>query len=154
MVNDGLVQQPVDNEGVVPVLLVAAVLVVAGDVIEIAIPRAEKPAAEAAGPCLLAMRIPDYRIGVWTCCAAVGVLVVLVKGIGAPEDAVAIRARIPLVPLVEFFLVALPVELALEGDIAKGAPVGALGFGRPSIVALRGNGRRRQRGGGRRRGRL
>ena len=69
---------------------------------------------------------------------------VLVEGIGAPEDAVAVRAGVALVALVELVLMALPVKLALEGDVAEGAPVSALGFGAPSVAAL--DGRRRRRG--------
>ena len=73
-----------------------------------------------------------------------GVLVVLVEGIRAPKDAVAVRTGVALVALVELVLVPLPVKLALEGDVAEGAPVSALGFGAPPVVAL--DGRRRRRG--------
>jgi hypothetical protein len=73
-----------------------------------------------------------------------GVLVVLVEGIGAPKDTVAVWAGVALVALVELVLVAFPVELALKGDVAEGAPVSARGLGTPSVVAL--DGRRRRRG--------
>ena len=95
-------------------------------------------------PCRLLLRIPHDAVRVGTRRAAVSVLVVLVEGIGAPEDAVAVRAGVALVALVELVLVALPVKLALEGDVAEGAPVSALGFGAPSVAAL--DGRRRRRG--------
>lgn len=85
----------------------------------------------------------------WARRAAMGVLVVLVEGVGTPEDAVAVRTGVALVAFVKLVLVALPVELALEGDVTEGAPVGALGFGTPSVVAL--DGRRRRRGQRRRR---
>lgn len=50
-VADGwLVEEAVDDEGVVPVRLVAAVFVVAGDMVEVAVAAGEKAAAEAACP--------------------------------------------------------------------------------------------------------
>lgn len=71
-----------------------------------------------------------------------GVLVVLVEGIRTPKYAVAVRAGIALVPLVKLVLVPFPIEFALKGNVAKGAPVSALWFGAPSAVAF---GRRRRR---------
>lgn len=134
--DDGrLVQQPVNHQRVIPVAFVAAVLVVARDVIKVAIPAPQKGAAEAAGPGVLALRVLNDAVGVGASLAPVGVLVMLVERVGAPEDAVAVGAGIPLVPLVELVLVTLPVELTLEGHVAKGAPKRTLGLGCPSVVS-------------------
>jgi hypothetical protein len=48
--NRRLVKQAVDDEGVVPVRLIAAVFVVPGNMVEIAVATGEEPAAEAACP--------------------------------------------------------------------------------------------------------
>lgn len=57
--------------------------------------------------------------------AAVALLVVLVERIGTPEATVAARlgARVLAPALVKLILVALPVVLALEARLARGAPV-------------------------------
>lgn len=67
-----------------------------------------------------------------------GILVMLIEGIRAPKDAVAVRAGVTFVTLVELILVPLPVELSLKGNVAECAPVSAGGFGAPSVVALDG----------------
>ncbi len=101
---------------------------------------------EANIPRLLSLRILDHTLCMRTCGAAVGVLVVLIEGVGTPKDAVAVGTGVALVALVELVLVPLPVELALKGDVAKGAPVGAGGFGRSSVAAFHGRrGRHRER---------
>lgn len=119
----------------IPVGLVAPVLIMSCHMVEIPIPGAHKRAAESARPPRPPLRVPHHLLGVRARRAPVGVLVVLVEGVGAPEDAVAVRARIALVALVELVLVPLPVELALETDITKSAPVRALGLGGTPVVA-------------------
>ena len=118
--------------------LVAAVFVVAGDMVEVAIAAGEEASAEAARPGLLALRVLDDALGVRTCRAAVCVLVVLVERVGSPEDAIAVRAWVALVPLVELVLVPLPVELALERDVTKCAPISTLRFRGAPIAAFGG----------------
>lgn len=74
------------------------------------------------------------------------ILVMLVEGVGAPKDAVAVRTGVALVTLVELILVPFPVKFSLKSYVAKGAPVSALGFGGPPVAALHGRRRgRRQR---------
>ena len=136
MVDGRLVEEAVYDVGMVPVRLVAAVLEVMGNVIKVAVPAGEKGSTEPTGPGSLAMRVFDNAVGVRARGASVGVLVVLVERVGAPEDAIAARARVPLVPLVELVLVPFPVELALEGDVAKGTPKGSRGLGRAPIAGL------------------
>jgi hypothetical protein len=95
-------------------------------------------------PSRFLVRIPHDAVGMRTRRTPVGVFVVLVEGVGTPEDAVAVRTGVALVALVELVFVSFPVEFALEGDVAKGAPVSALGLGAASVAAL--YGRRRRRG--------
>lgn len=112
-------------------------LEVLGDVVEEAIPRGKEGGADAASPGALPLGVYDDIVGVRTCGAVVCGFVVLVERVGAPEDAVASGTRVPPVPLVELFLVALPVILAREGGFAGGAPISrccpcfAAGLGRP-----------------------
>lgn len=70
--------------------------------------------AEPASPCLPLLRILDDRLGVRTCLAPVGALVMLVERIGSPEALVTVRTRIFPPPLVEFLQVPLPIEFPLE----------------------------------------
>lgn len=107
-----------------------------GYVIEIAVSTCKEASAKATSPCLLSSRILDNTVGMWASGAAVRVFMMLIERVGAPENAVAVRTRVALVALVEFILVSLPVKLTLEGDVAKGAPVRALRFRGPSVVAL------------------
>jgi hypothetical protein len=108
----------------------------AGDVVKIAVPASEEAAAETAGPRLLSLRILDDSVSMRTGRAPVGIFVVLIKGVGAPKDAVAVRTRVALVSLVKLVFVPLPVKLSLKRNIAKGAPKRPLGFGCASVVAL------------------
>lgn len=116
--------------------LVASVLVVPRHMVEIPVPGPHKRTAESTSPSRPPLRIPDHLLGVRAGRAPVCVLVMLVKRVGAPEYAVAIRAWVALVSLVEFVLVPLPVELALETDVAERAPVRALGFRGTSVADL------------------
>ena len=109
--------------------LVAAILIVAGDMVKVAITTAEEAAAKSTGPGALAVRVLDHFVGVGTGCTSVSVLVMLVEGISAPEDAVAIGTRVPLEPLVKLVLMPFPVKLALESDVAECAPECSLGLG-------------------------
>lgn len=136
MVYGRLVEETVYYVGMAPVRLVAAVLVVAGDVVEVAVSAGEESSTEPAGPRSFPLRVLDDALGVRAGGTAVGVLVVLIEGVGAPEDAVAVGAWIPLVPFVELVLVSLPVELALESHVAKGAPESPWSFGRSSVAGL------------------
>lgn len=70
--------------------------------------------AEPASPCPPLPHVLDYAIRMGTRPAAVGRLVVLVKGVGPPKTLVAVRARVFPPSLVKLLLVPLPVELALE----------------------------------------
>jgi hypothetical protein len=87
-------------------------------------------------PCRLFMRIFHHTVGMGTGGAAVGILVVLVEGVGTPKKAVTVRTWVSLVSLVKFVFVAFPVELALKGDVAEGAPVCPLLFGAAPIARL------------------
>ncbi len=131
-----LVQQAVDGVGMAPVGLGATGLVVLGDVVEVAIAGGQEGGAEAAGPGGLALGELDDAVGVGAGGAAVGLAVVLVERVGAPEDTIAARTGVLLVPFVELVLVALPVEFALELGVAEAAPVGARRRGHPDDVAL------------------
>lgn len=122
VVDGGLVQEPVYDVRVVPVRFVAAVLVVASDMIKVTVPAGEKGGAESTGPGSLALRVFDDVVGMGACGTAMCILVMLVEGVGAPKNTVAARAGIALIPLVEFILVSLPVKLALESHVAKRAP--------------------------------
>lgn len=124
--------------------LVASILIMAGDMVEIPIAAGKKTSAKSAGPCCFALCVAHHPIRVRACRAAVGVLVVLIERIGSPEDPIAVGTRIALISLVELVLVSFPVKLALESNVTKGAPVCALRFGSAPVVAL--YGRRRRRG--------
>lgn len=128
LVDVGLVQQAVDDERVVPVRLVAAVFIVTSNMIKVAVSAGEKPPAKPTRPCLLPSGVLDNSVGVGTGGATMGVLVVLIEGVGSPEDAVTVGTGITLVALMELVLVSLPVKLALESNITKSAPVSTLGF--------------------------
>src|SRR5689334_4410423 len=79
-------------------------------------------------PCRFLLRILHDTFGMRAGCTPMGVLVVLVEGIRAPKNTVAVWTGVALVAFVKLILVPLPVKLALEGDVAEGAPVSALGF--------------------------
>lgn len=102
--------------------------------VEIPVPSSHECTAESTGPSRPPLRIPDHLLSVRAGRAPVCVLVMLVEGVGAPEDAVAVRAGVTLMSLMEFVLVPLPVELALETDIAECAPVRTLGFRGTPVV--------------------
>jgi hypothetical protein len=72
-------------------------------------------------------------IGVRASLTAMTGLVVLIEGVWAPEDLVAVRAGELLPPFMKFFLMALPVKLASESLIAWSTPV-ALVFCAVSIL--------------------
>ena len=132
-----LVKQRVDHKRVVVMRLVASVLVVSRHMVEIPVPGSHKRTAETTAPTRPPLRIPNHLLGVRAGRASMCVLVVLVEGVGAPEDAVAVRAWVALVSLVEFVLMSLPVELALETDVAECAPVRTLRLGGTSVADFR-----------------
>ena len=132
-----LVKQPIHHETVVPMRLVASFLIVPRHMVEISVPGAHKCTAESTCPTCPPLRVPDHLLGVRAGRAPVGVLVMLVEGVGAPEGAIAVRAGVALVSLVEFILMPLPVELALETDVTEGAPVRTLGLGGTAVVDFR-----------------
>lgn len=118
-VDAGLVEEAVDDVRVVPVGLCAARLVVQADVVDVPVHGRQERGAEAARPRALLTRVLDDFVGVRARLAVVPRLVVLVECVCAPEDPVAVWARILLVPFVELVLVPLPVKLALEFGVAS-----------------------------------
>ena len=141
-----LMQKAVNNERVVPMRLGASILVMTGDVIEVAVATGKEASTKPTRPGLFAACVLNDAVGMRTCGAAMCILVVLVEGVGTPKDAIAVGARIALVAFMEFVLVSLPVKFALKSNIAKCAPVSTLRFGCTTVVALyRRRGRRRER---------
>ena len=78
--------------------------------------------AETTAPSLSLLHVLDYSVSVWASLAAMGRLVVLIEGVGSPKALVAVGARVFAPSLMEFFLVAFPVEFALECLVARRAP--------------------------------
>lgn len=81
--------------------------------------------AEAARPVLALSEELDHLFGVRASLASVALLVMLVERVGSPEAAVTSRfgTRILAPALVKLILVALPVVLALEAGLTRGAPI-------------------------------
>ena len=131
----GLVQQAVDDVGVHPVVLGAAGFEVLGDMLVVLLQLAVHSGAEAATPSPPLHHVLDDGVRVRARLAAVGRLVVLVEGVGAPEALVAVGARVLAPALVELLLVPFPVELALERLVARRAPVAGLGHDRRRAAA-------------------
>lgn len=63
-------------------------------------------------------------------------LVVLIEGVGTPEDPIAVGTRVLLVPLVELILVSLPVKLSFELGVTPKSMVSNVGLGTPELQPL------------------
>lgn len=132
-------QQAVDDARVHPVSLAQARLEMPGHMLDVTLTGRMKGRAETTGPVLALAQEPDDLFGVRTRLAAVALLVMLVERVGAPEAAVAAGLGAGILPptLVELVFVTLPVVLALETRLTRGAPVD---------VCLVGRGGRRRHG--------
>lgn len=125
IVDERLVQQTVDDARVHPVSLAQARLEMPGDMLNVTLSCRMQGRAEATGPVLALAQESDDLFSVRTRLAAVALLVMLVERVGAPEAAVAARLGAGIFPpaLVELVFVTLPVVLALETCLTRGAPV-------------------------------
>lgn len=72
----------------------------------------------------------------WARFAVVTCLVVLIEGVGAPEDAIAVGTRVLLVTLVELILVSLPVKLPFELGVTSRSMVSNVGLGTQELRPL------------------
>jgi hypothetical protein len=124
-VDERLMEKAVDDARVHPVAFCLAGFEVAGYMLDVSLAARVQGRAETARPILALAEVLDHLLGVRTALASVGGLVVLVKGIGAPERAIAarLRTRILLPALVKLLFVSLPVVFPLEARLARGAPV-------------------------------
>lgn len=86
-----------------PICLCAARVEVRRYVVDVLLELPMQCCAEPTTPCLALLGVLNYRLGMWTCLASVGALVVLVKRIRSPEALVAVWTRIFPPSLVEFF---------------------------------------------------
>lgn len=125
IVDERLVQQAVDDARVHPVSLAQARLEMPGDMLNVTLSCGMQGRAEATGPILALAQESDDLFSVGTRLAAVALLVMLIERVGAPEAAVAARLGAGILPpaLVELVFVTLPVVLALETCLTRGAPV-------------------------------
>lgn len=125
-------QQAVDDARVHPVSLAQARLEMPGHMLNVTLAGRMQGRAEAAGPVLALAEESNHLFGVGTGLAAVALLVMLVERVGAPETAVAagLGAGILSPALVELVFVTLPVVLALETRLTRGAPVDVCLVGR------------------------
>lgn len=117
-----LVKEPVDDVRMRPVLFRHTALKVCRHVVDMSLELAVQRRAEPAAVCPPLPHRPHDHFGMWACLTAMGRLVVLVEGIGAPEALVTAIARVFARAVVELLLVPLPVELALERLITRRAP--------------------------------
>lgn len=111
-----------------PVVLGQARLKVPGNVFDVTFACRVEGRAEATSPILALPEKLDNLFRVWASLASMALLMMLVKGIGAPKAAVAagFGARILSPALVELILVSLPVIFSLEARLARRAPVNVL----------------------------
>lgn len=127
-VNQRLVKKAIDDAGVHPVILAEARLEMAGDVLDMALAGRVEGGAEATGPVFAFSEKLDHLFGVGASLASMALLVVLIKGIGAPEAAVAagFGAGVLSPALVKLVFVSLPVVLALKAGFTGCTPVDVL----------------------------
>ncbi len=105
-----------------PIQLRHAALKVYRHVVNVPLKLAVQRGTESAAVCpSLPHRLHDH-LGVRARLATVGGLVMLIKGVGAPEALVAAVAGVFARAVVELFLVPLPIKLALECLVARCAP--------------------------------
>lgn len=63
-------------------------------------------------------------------------LVVLIEGVGTPEDPITVGTRVLLVTLVELILVSLPVKFPFELGVTPKSMVSNAGSGTPELQPL------------------
>lgn len=129
-------KQAVDYQTMIPVCFVVIIFVVLRYMVDKSMTGAHERPAESTGPRRPPLRRPDHLLSVRAGPAPVCVLVMLVEGVGVPEDDVTVRAGVTLMSVVEFVLVPHPVDLAPEIDIAGYAPVRALGLSGTLVVGF------------------
>ena len=119
-----LVEETVDYLGVCPVFgFCHAALEMFGHVVEEAVSGGKESGTDTAAPRALPLGVYDYILGMGACGAVVGRLVMLIESVRTPKYPVTAGAGVPAIPLVKFFLMALPVILACKGGLTRGAPV-------------------------------
>lgn len=107
----------------VPMGLGPTCFVVETDVVDIPVHGREKRGAETTSPSTLLPRVLDDFVGMGARFAIVTCLVMLVERVCSPEHAVAVWARVLLVPLMELVFMPFPVEFPLELSVTGCAPV-------------------------------
>lgn len=125
LVDQRLVKETIHNARMHPVTLCHTRLEVSSNVFDVALAGRVKGRAEAARPVLALSEELDHLFSVRASLASVALLVMLVERVGSPEAAVTSRlgTRILAPALVKLILVALPVVLALEAGLTRGAPI-------------------------------
>lgn len=113
------------NTRVHPVTLCHARLEMASNVLYVTLTSRVQSRAEATGPVLAFSEKLDHLFGVGARLAAMALLVMLVERVGTPETTVTPRlgTRVLAPALMKLVLVTLPVILALEARLTRGAPV-------------------------------
>lgn len=126
-----------------PILLRHTALEMCRHVVDVSLELAVQRRAEPATISPPLPHRPHHHLRVRARLTTMSGLVVLIECVGAPEALVTAVAGVFARAVVEFFLVSLPIELALEGLIAGSAP--ELGLARGVRRGGDGAARRRRR---------
>lgn len=123
--NKRLVKKTIDNARVHPVTFGHARFEMTSNMLNMALAGGVKSRTEATSPVLALAQELDHFLSMRARLAAVTLFVMLVERIGTPEATVTARlgARILAPALMKLILVTLPIVLALEARLARGAPV-------------------------------
>lgn len=105
-----------------PILLRHTALEMCRHVVDVSLELAVQCRAEAATISPSLSHRPHHHLRVWACLTTMSGFVVLIERVGTPKTLVAAVTGVFARAVVEFLLVSLPIELALEGLIAGSAP--------------------------------
>jgi hypothetical protein len=126
--NQGLVQQAIDNARVHPLALGHARFEMACHVLDVSFASRMKGRTETASPVLALTQESHHLLGVRARLATMALLVMLVERVGTPEAAIAPRLRARIFPpaFMELVFMALPIVFALEARLTRRAPIDIL----------------------------